>query len=75
MIIAYVIITVILFRWTFEKLIIIIKEVFFFITDIFASFSKVVLIIKSILIDVWLKEVKVIIDEMCDVFLIKDESS
>ena len=68
MIIIYVIITIISFRWAFEKLIIMIKEVFFLIFS-----SEIALIIRSILINVWSE--KVIIEKMCDVFSIKEESS
>ena len=65
-------IIIISFRWTFEILIIIIKEVFLLASKVSVSVSKIILIIKSV--DVCLKEVifrkidvcskKVIIDEM-----------
>ena len=78
-------ITTISFRWAFEKLIIITREVmtggfmiegfFFFVSKVLASSSKIALIIKSISVDVWSKEIEVIVGEICDVFSMKNESS
>ena len=85
MVIVYAMIIIISFRWVFEKLIIMIRGVFLLAADILVSFSNITLIIKSVSIDVWSEEIifreidvcleGVVIDEVCDVFSMKDESS